>query len=97
MPVGLAMDGRWSKRYGWNSLDGYGLGHIFFPSMEDQKVADLDVAYALAFLCFIGRHHPIQESLKKFMRVQQIYGSGRHPEGHHYAYRKWAGRRYATA
>jgi hypothetical protein len=41
VPVGLAMDGRWQKRYGWNSLDGHGLGHIFFPNKKDQEEANL--------------------------------------------------------
>lgn len=42
VPVGLAMDGRWQKRYGWNSLDGHGLGHIYFPDEEDHDNAVME-------------------------------------------------------
>ena len=38
IPVGLSMDGRWQKRWGWNSLDGHGIGHIFCPLGD--KISD---------------------------------------------------------
>ena len=30
-PVGISMDTRWSKRWGWNSLDGHGIGRLHSP------------------------------------------------------------------
>ena len=31
VPIGLSMDTRWNKRWGWNSLDGHGIGRIDCP------------------------------------------------------------------
>ena len=51
VPVGLAMDGRWQKRYGWNSLDGHGIGHVFFQMLTNSLEAPLGVSRATSLRC----------------------------------------------
>jgi hypothetical protein len=51
VPIALAMDGRWQKRWGWNSLDGHTMARVFSPDANKPLLAHMMRCY-IAVVCY---------------------------------------------